>query len=655
MATAEDLVRAQARYRGEDPDAAWAAFSGGQQAAAPLAANAPPVEPVAATPTPAPSVDLSSMEQAASARLAQASAPYQAPAPAVSPQPVEQPAAVHPEHPAPAPTIDTSGLRDAVEVPFYQGIRNHYLGPDGSDAQGQVAPGAAPAPAVVPPTQIGRDAKGIDMVRAGVADADAATMRAQQTSADSIGRRDAAIDELGALNADRRKQLDEQFAADDAEVSAFRERNAKTMEQVDSMMAEAAKTEVKDRRTRGQMIGAVIASAFAGIGDAVNAMAGRNTSFQESVNTNIQAMVDRDLSMQREALKDKRNDAAQKLTELGIAQRTFKDEQAATEAARIARTEQYINSAKEVAMKIGNEDQRRQALLGIEELGYRNAKAKSELGLRLSSEERLGRRGGGGGGAGNKLANARIADLEAKEKDGTITVAEQAALDDHRVNKSRVKSSETAPAAGTTAEDIPGYKRTKEVSPAIVTEATKVSAAVTGLNNGLDQLDKLRDEYMNTSVWDTGKRTELSNRARQIIGNYADTASQLAGGGQAGEAAKEQAMKDIPDPTSWDLPFRVDPKDIYRGLNEQNRQTADAKMRSMGYEPEANPSGGGGGSTVGTMPEFNGQAAGPAPEQTPQAVAQVAKVRVRAPNGQVGYLDADKIDAAKKRGFEVLE
>lgn len=686
MATTEQLVKAQAAYRGEDPDAAWSAFSGGTQGAAPVPSPMPAPMPAPVAPDPVTSSapitadDINARFNAAAepygvgARLPveQAQAPSATPAPAPSADPFQVPVQVADQAMARAQAqyggaTKMARTADPTSVEVEPGVvmtrpENQVMGGRRvSDGQPVAPMAAAPAPAedapvaIAPPTPIGPNATGRDIVRAGMTDADAATERAQRVAADSIERRDAALDQLSGLNAERRKQLDEQFAGDEKENAAFRERNKATMEKVDAMMDEASKTEIKDRRTRGQKIGAIIASALAGIGDAITSMAGNKTNFQENVGKSIQGLVDRDMEMQREALKDKRNSAAQKLTELGIAQKTFKDERDATEAARIARTEQYLNSAKEVAMKIGNEDQRKQALMDIEELGYRNAKAKEELGLRLAQEDRLGRKGGGGGGSG-KVGRMTLTQLEAKEQDGTITADEKMALLSIRDRERKLAGDgsvsrqqlEQRAAAGDSEAQAQLAELRKREADALVAErnasGTKTSTEQQHKMNilrGVQPSVQNVEKYLNaesTPYWGVRSGTQWIPDAltpeeninfRNDVMSIANIALRDESGAAIGK--EEQAEK----LNTWGV-FSGDANIRRRGL-EKLMYEYRSRMGEWNSESSQQTS----------QPAPTRGASGSWDAEQPQTVA---RVRVRAKNGRVYDMDPNAAAAAIKAG-----
>lgn len=318
--------------------------------------------------------------------------------------------------------------------------------------------------------------------------------------------------------------------------------------------------EPSDRRSTTQKAMSAVAVALSGLGDAMAVGGGnQNPGHMRATLGIIDKAIDRDLEYQREMLNNKRTALAAGNTELGQMRERYGDNLDAMKMARVVKLDQYqraidtaiAQGASAEAVAAGKDTQA-QLELQKQQLMY------EVYGAQYQAEMRA--RAGGGAMAQLKLREKAI-DVATKERDFL----------------SGGKGS---------AQDVPGYKRTKDVAPAQVTEANKAAGAAASLNASLDQLAKMRAEYEKTSVADVAKREALAKRARQLIGNYADTASQLAGGGQAGEAAKQQAMQDIPDPTQWSMPGRADPAAVYQGLKQQNTQQAAARLRALGYEPE---------------------------------------------------------------------
>lgn len=317
--------------------------------------------------------------------------------------------------------------------------------------------------------------------------------------------------------------------------------------------------EPSDRRNTEQRAMSAVAVALSGLGDAISMRGGnQNPGYMKPTLGIIDKAIDRDLEYQREMLNNKRTALAAGNTELGQMRERYGDNIDAMKMARVVKLDQY-QRAIDSAMQQGasaeavaaGKDTQAQLELQKQQLMY------EVYGAQYQAEMRA--RAGGG-------------------VMGQLKVQEQ-------MLKNEKLRNELGGGKGS-AQDVPGFKRTKDVAPAQVTEANKAAGAAASLNASLDQLAKMRDEYEKTSVTDVAKRDALAKRARQLIGNYADTASQLAGGGQAGEAAKQQAMQDIPDPTQWSMLGRADPNAVYQGLKQQNAQQAAARLRALGYEPE---------------------------------------------------------------------
>lgn len=117
-----------------------------------------------------------------------------------------------------------------------------------------------------------------------------------------------------------------------------------------SLMDGANNTKIMyDRRTTGQKVMGIIAMALGGVGDAMALAGGHETHTLDKIHEGIQASIDRDVAMQREAIEDKRRAAAGKLTEFGLGMQMFGNTKDAAKFAEAARGEKYAALADEAA------------------------------------------------------------------------------------------------------------------------------------------------------------------------------------------------------------------------------------------------------------------------------------------------------------------
>jgi hypothetical protein len=259
-------------------------------------------------------------------------------------------------------------------------------------------------------------------------------------------------------------------------------------------------------------------------------------------------------------LDNKRTALAAKSSELGQMRERYGDGVESIKLARAMKIDQYQKELEAVIARGGSKEAVLTAQDAIGMLEQQKQQLFFERSQSLYQQEMASR---AAAARANRPMTAKEAlDLRSKELD-------------------IAKKEQDLRGGGDTEQDIPGYVRTKKVSPALVTEATKTAQGVAALNSGLQQLAELESRNRGRA-WSAADRV----LGEDIISQYADASSQLAGGGQAGEAAKKDALERIPNPTDWRLPTRADPQEVYRGLIERNERTAAAKLKAAGYEPD---------------------------------------------------------------------
>ena len=324
--------------------------------------------------------------------------------------------------------------------------------------------------------------------------------------------------------------------------------------------------EPKDRRTTTSRVMGAIAVGLAGMQDQNNLVAGLKqgmnvqTNNAAMVNNMINTSIDRDIDLQRQMLDNKRTALAAKSSELGQMRERYGDGVESIKLARAMKIDQYQKELEAVIARGGSKEAVLTAQDAIGMLEQQKQQLFFERSQSLYQQEMASR---AAAARANRPMTAKEAlDLRSKELD-------------------IAKKEQDLRGGGDTEQDIPGYVRTKKVSPALVTEATKTAQGVAALNSGLQQLAELESRNRGRA-WSAADRV----LGEDIISQYADASSQLAGGGQAGEAAKKDALERIPNPTDWRLPTRADPQEVYRGLIERNERTAAAKLKAAGYEPD---------------------------------------------------------------------
>lgn len=226
---------------------------------------------------------------------------------------------------------------------------------DPSLQQAPEAPTEA-APMVQPPSAISPNVA----PRAGLANAMnemADTTQQQVQSAQAVGQaRAQGADERARILGDYDTESQQAGQESAGRIATHQQHADQAFAKAQELEQQAANTRIEvDRRTPGQKVGGIVAQALAGIGDAMAAYGGREQHAADAIVNNIQADIDRDVAMQREALADKRKAAAAKYTEYGLAMGSLRDERQASAFADAARKDKYAVQLDRVAsMAEGN-------------------------------------------------------------------------------------------------------------------------------------------------------------------------------------------------------------------------------------------------------------------------------------------------------------
>lgn len=182
---------------------------------------------------------------------------------------------------------------------------------------------------------------------------------ASQVAADAI-RTDAevkaqALEQQAAVEQQQAQELalrQQAFEAEQAERAKVRE---ETMAEFKQLSDQATNLQAKDSRTTGQRVMGVLAVALAGLGDAFSRMGGQTSNYAGAVQAGIDRQIERDLDAQREAINGKRQAAAMKLTELGLARQQFTDAQDAEKFAESQISLRYATQLRATAAKSNSE------------------------------------------------------------------------------------------------------------------------------------------------------------------------------------------------------------------------------------------------------------------------------------------------------------
>jgi hypothetical protein len=177
-----------------------------------------------------------------------------------------------------------------------------------------------------------------------------------------------------AAQADAQKKLDE-----------GRQRVAAIYDQAKAIDSEADKIQVKDRRTTTQKVLGIIGLALSSVADGMSGFSGKQTNFAGNLESSLNAAVDKDLALQREAIQDKRKQSAARYSEMGIAQKLFVDDvESATKYASALRKDMYARELDASAKRSANPVIQAEGAATAAKILQDNAKEKAQL---LTSKE----------------------------------------------------------------------------------------------------------------------------------------------------------------------------------------------------------------------------------------------------------------------------
>lgn len=372
------------------------------------------------------------------------------------------------------------------------------------------------------------------------------------------------VEEMDRVGADFQRRRDAIDAERKAAFEAYKSANK-----------EASAVEIKDRRTTGQrVLGALslIASGIAtGYSGAASALAGtQKTNYIAMTQDAINAAVERDLQAQRENARGKRENAAAKRDEWQIAGQFARDEQEREEMARLAIDRKYTLALQAEAAKLKPGEIRSAAEAAALE---RNAKILERE--QQNQDQRAEKWGDRAYQASGALAQRQQAQADAARR-GADPMAKLKLEEQELKNAELRRKLGQGGAGGET--DIPGYRRTKDVSSTQATQAATMASILAAQKVGYRRLGELRAKNKGGVGWSSADAAE----AEKIIDAMADRDSQLAGGGQAGEAAKQATKERLKNPTDYAL--FSDPEATYRQELEQQIAEVNARMSALGYE-----------------------------------------------------------------------
>lgn len=302
---------------------------------------------------------------------------------------------------------------------------------------------------------------------------------------------------------------------------------------------EAANVQVADRRTTSNRVMGALGMALAGMGDAIAASGGNKTNFLQTTVGLINEAVDRDLAIQRDNLANKKDAAAAKYTELGLARDSIKDVDAQEAAARAALMDKYALGLDSIKAQGLGETATTTAALAAEQIRGSAAQLRAQTAEQQAAkdEDRLWtlqvqreqeRKAAAAAKARAAVKAPQVSELEQKLADGSITAPEMKMLNDLRQGVLDNEKKQRALNGGdgqSTGNDVPGGLRI--VRPEIYAQLTDLQkrkiqeapAAANKLIGLLDDIAKKREEneYTRGVPW-TNANEELSGYEGQLTG-----------------------------------------------------------------------------------------------------------------------------------------
>lgn len=531
MADPEQLIRARALYRGEDPEAAVAAY--GQHAAL-----TPPV-PAAPAPT--------------------ATAPV--------------PAAPVPATIAPSATVVEASQADLPEIAPYD-PRLSYR-----DQTAQVA--------------------------------NEMTAAANESRA-ALGQRSAALARsVSELNdADRRRG--EEIVGGDAAVKDLKVRRDAEEDAIRKKIAEAdadiAKVTIGDKRTTGQRTMGVIGTALAGIGDALSAMGGRQTNFAAEVSRGIEAQVERDISLQRQRLEDKKGARAELMTELSVARQHFKDDMDAELYAQNVRRQRYADELERIAARTTNEERQGQLLEAAANVRADRAKGMQSL---YDRQEEARRRSTAGARKSQSIDWGKVPgdQLEALYQAGKLPPEAASALSAYRKLGTsgepkdspdlayRKQRDAEAQASQLSQREIVGLRNIKPLESISDNDKKQAQAAAVAYGRILSNLEEMKK--IATTDWGPTAQDRFKLLQQMTVA----MATQAAGSGVPGATEAVEYARGLPGPnlmTTWSVSDR---SAIYDSNAANFANLRNQALQTYGYEYAGGGKPAGGNKTSGPPPD----------------------------------------------------
>lgn len=324
----------------------------------------------------------------------------------------------------------------------------------------------------------------------------------------------------------------------------------------------------RDRRSRQTVAMGALAVALSGFGDAIAASGGTRMNSMQTTLGIIDDAVERDLQAQREAKRDAQGKADRALHRLDVFDKVASTEQSASLAREAAIRAEYAGYMEVAAKEYEGTVTGQQAIEASQALRQQSEALKAQS-ADVEAQQALGKA---------EALQLKRAQMQAAAAGGPdpmkrLKIEEQAL----RNQKLRAELS----GDGGSDQDIPGYRRVGKVSAQSAQKARDIAMATAGFDRDMARYEELRKKNAGGVGWSAADARE----ADVIAMGLADKASQMAGGGQAGEAARAELMETLGNPT--DYAVFSDPLETYRQVRRHFKNVADAQLETLGFKSKA--------------------------------------------------------------------
>jgi hypothetical protein len=398
----------------------------------------------------------------------------------------------------------------------------------------------------------------------------------------------AAQDQLNALQAQGQVQtenaqaraeiLGRQSVDDMARADRADQRMNDYQAQRDQLMADYNKVNAEiesakppeDRRTEAEKAMAIIGYAFAGLGDAFSAMAGRKTSYQDETGKLINEQVAADLAQQKEALNKRKEKAANIRNQLSMARQYFGDDMQAEQYVTAQKTQAYATEMeRQLALAKPSEAQ---AQLLATAAGIRKQAVDQQMGLFQQVALQRMHNAASSASKGVDWGKYTRAELEAMQAQGKLPADGEVIL--NRLIKEGKKNEDEG-----AQEVLPGYFADVPLEKRDVSDIRSNRRTLDDIQQDFAELAAIRERNKGKIISDAN---DVAN-AKTILSGLTGKINQLNGRGAPSEGERKDMVEQLLDPT--DTYVRTDPLQVYGAIKARLEGNFNSGIKALGVNP----------------------------------------------------------------------